>query len=41
VDSYTFSDMVMGGVFTVPNSDQEKIYNMEYFIFENILFRGK
>jgi len=38
VDSHTFSNAVMGSVFTIPDSNQERIYNMEYFIFEDILF---
>ncbi|HDM25189.1 MAG TPA: hypothetical protein ENG24_01145 [Thermoplasmatales archaeon] len=41
VDSYTFSDAVMGGAFTIPDNNQEKIYNLEYYIFENILFKEK
>lgn len=38
VDSYTFSDAVMGGVFTVPDSFRQDIYNTEFYIFEDILF---
>lgn len=38
VDSYAFSDVVMGGVFTVPDGNQERVYNLEYYIFENVLF---
>jgi uncharacterized membrane protein len=41
VDSYTFSDAVMGGAFTIPNKAQEAVYNLEYYIFENILFKEK
>ncbi|RLF34703.1 MAG: hypothetical protein DRN08_04235 [Thermoplasmata archaeon] len=37
VDSYTFSDSVMGGCFTVPDEFQRKVYELEYFIFENVL----
>ena len=38
VDSYTFSDNVMGGSFTVPDSNLRRIYNTEYYIFEELLF---
>jgi hypothetical protein len=37
VDSYTFCDAVMGGVFTEPNQPQRRIYNTEFFLFKEIL----
>lgn len=37
VDSYTFGDVNMGGVFTEPNDDQLDIYKTEFFIFEELL----
>ena len=37
VDSYTFADVNMGGVFTEPNDDQLDIYKTEFFIFEELL----
>lgn len=37
VDSYTFSDSIMGGTFIEPDGHQMKIYNTEFFIFEEIL----
>lgn len=37
VDSYTFSNSVMGGSFTEPDENLRKIYNMEYYLFEKIL----
>lgn len=37
VDSYTFSDSIMGGTFIEPDERQMKIYNTEFFIFEEIL----
>jgi hypothetical protein len=37
VDSYTFRDQNMGGVFTEPNDDQLKIYHTEFLIFEELL----
>lgn len=38
VDSYTFSDKVMGGAFTKPNSFQRSVYNTEFHILEDLLF---
>jgi len=38
VDSFTFCDVVMGGSFTEPDEDLRKIYDTEYYIFEEILF---
>jgi hypothetical protein len=38
VDSYSFSDKVMGGAFTVPDKNLRNIYNTEYYIFEELLF---
>jgi hypothetical protein len=37
VDSFMFSDARMGGVFTVPDQATRELYNLEYYIFENIL----
>lgn len=37
VDSYTFSDTVMGGTFTEPTEQQRQIYATEFFLFNNIL----
>lgn len=37
VDSYTFSNQVMQGAFTVPDDDLRKIYEAEYYIFEELL----
>jgi len=37
VDSYTFSDEVMGSVFTEPDDKLRAIYDVEYHIFEEIL----
>ncbi|MEF8879113.1 MAG: hypothetical protein V5A64_05890 [Candidatus Thermoplasmatota archaeon] len=37
VDSYTFSNKIMGNSFTEPNKDLRQIYNFEYYIFEDIL----
>lgn len=39
VDSYTFSDPVMGGTFTEPDDQQIQIYNTEFFIFEKVLLK--
>lgn len=38
VDSSTFSDYKMGGVFTIPAEQQRKLYDVEYYIFESLLF---
>jgi hypothetical protein len=37
VDSYTFRDQNMGGVFTEPNDEQLKIFDTEFLIFEEFL----
>ncbi len=37
VDSYSFSDIVMGGTFNEPDEYQKQIYNTEYYIFEKFL----
>jgi hypothetical protein len=37
VDSYSFSDSVMGGTFNEPDENQMEIYNTEFYIFEQIL----
>jgi len=44
VDSYLFSDEKMGPLdrtFTVPNDTQRWVYNIEYFIFEELLFKDE
>lgn len=38
VDSYTFTDKILGGTFTEPDSELRKIYDLQYYIFEEILF---
>ncbi|MCX6666544.1 MAG: hypothetical protein NT038_10900 [Euryarchaeota archaeon] len=38
VDSSTFSEWKMGGAFTIPDEEQNEIYNLEYYIIENLLF---
>lgn len=37
VDSFTFNDKNMGGVFTEPDNNQTDIYKTEFFIFEELL----
>lgn len=37
VDSYTFSDAVMGGTFTEPDDSLMEIYNTMFYLFEEIL----
>lgn len=37
VDSYTFSDVVMGGPFTDPTERQREIYDTQFFLFEEVL----
>jgi hypothetical protein len=37
VDSYSFSNSIMGGTFTEPDKHQLNIYNTEFYIFEKIL----
>ncbi|MBN1861643.1 MAG: hypothetical protein JW840_09310 [Candidatus Thermoplasmatota archaeon] len=37
VDSYTFSDVLMGGVFTEPNEQQRLLYNTEFFVLNEML----
>ena len=39
VDSYTFRDENMGGVFNEPNDEQKDIYKTVYFIFEELLLK--
>jgi len=41
VDSFTFRDQNMGGVFTEPNDDQLGIYDTEFLIFEELLKANK
>jgi hypothetical protein len=37
VDSYTFTDAVMGGTFTEPTKRQRQFYNTEFFLFKELL----
>ena len=37
VDSYTFSDVLMGGVFTEPTAQQRVLYNTEFFLLNEML----
>jgi len=37
VDSYTFSDVIMGGPFTDPTERQREIYDTQFFLFEEVL----
>ena len=39
IDSYTFSDAVMGGPLTEPDERQQQIYSTEYYLFEEILLK--
>lgn len=39
VDSYTFSNEMMGSTFTVPDEFQQRVYDTEYYIFEEILLK--
>jgi hypothetical protein len=39
VDSYTFSNEVMGGTFTEPDESLRSIYNTEYFVFEEVFLK--
>ena len=36
VDSYTFSDYIMGGTIIEPNESLRQIYDIEYYIFEEL-----
>ena len=38
VDSSMFSNAIMGGAFTVPDASLMRIYNTEFYIFEDIVF---
>ena len=40
VDSYTFSNKVMGGAFTEPDESLRQIYNTEFYIFEDLLLKN-
>jgi len=40
VDSYSFSDSIMGGTFNEPDEYQKQIYNTEYYIFEKVLLNN-
>jgi len=37
VDSYTFCDAVMGGTFTEPTASQRRIYDTEFFLFNEMI----
>jgi hypothetical protein len=37
VDSYAFSDTIMGGTFTEPNEHQLQIYKTEFFLLNSVL----
>jgi hypothetical protein len=37
VDSFTFSDAVMGGTFAEPTERQRQIYTTEFFLFQEVL----
>lgn len=37
VDSYAFSDTVMGGTFTEPTDQQRRVYETEFFLFDTLL----
>jgi len=37
VDSYTFTDAVMGGTFTEPTERQRSFYDTEFFLFKELL----
>lgn len=37
IDSYTFSDVLMGGVFTEPSERQHRIYTTEFFLLNELL----
>jgi hypothetical protein len=39
VDSYAFSDTVMGGTFTEPSEQQRRIYETEFYLFESLLLQ--
>ena len=40
VDSYSFSDTIMGGTFNEPDEYQRQIYNTEFYIFEKELLNN-
>jgi hypothetical protein len=39
VDSFTFSNEVMGGTFTEPDESLRSLYNTEYYLFEEFLLK--
>lgn len=39
VDSYTFTDTILGGTFTEPDNVLRKIYDLEYYIFEELMMK--
>ena len=38
-DSVFFSDAHLGGSFTVPSPKQRELYDLEYFLFEELLYQ--
>ncbi|HEC91561.1 MAG TPA: hypothetical protein ENI51_00970 [Candidatus Atribacteria bacterium] len=40
VDSTIFSDYTMGTVFSEPNTFQKKLYEIEYYLFNNVVFKS-
>ena len=40
VDSFIFSNTLMGGTFTEPDDHQLMRYNIEFYIFEEVLLQG-
>ncbi len=41
VDSITFSQEVMGGVFAIPDSNMRQIYDTEYYILESLMNKNE
>jgi hypothetical protein len=39
VDSYSFSDALMGGLFSEPTPTQKDIYDTEFFLFQDVIFK--
>ena len=39
VDSYTFSNEILGGTFTEPDESLRSIYNTEYYVFKEFLLK--
>ena len=40
LDSFIFSNTLMGGTFTEPDDRQMMRYNIEFYIFEEVLLQG-